>query len=151
MATAFRTFQTIHRAATALTSAAPTQVFRFDITTVPSVVLDWIAAHPGQTALLVVNGVLIFTPAALTGPLLASLGFGASGPLAGSAAASLQSMLGSVGARGVFAYLQSAAMGGYGVAAVNGVAQVFGAVSGGAVSVYSYYFNSTSSAEGPIS
>ena len=36
-------------------------------------------------------------------------------------------------------------MGGYGAAAVNGMAQVFGAVSGGALSVYSY-FNSTGSA-----
>lgn len=36
-------------------------------------------------------------------------------------------------------------MGGYGTAAVNGIAQVVGAVSGGAASVYSF-FNSTGSA-----
>jgi hypothetical protein len=57
--------------------------FRFSITNVPAVVLEWITAHPGQSALLVANGFLIFTPAALTGPLLATMGFGASGPIAG--------------------------------------------------------------------
>lgn len=36
-------------------------------------------------------------------------------------------------------------MGGYGAATINGMAQVFGAVSGGAVSVDSY-LNSTGSA-----
>lgn len=37
-------------------------------------------------------------------------------------------------------------MGGYGTAAVNGMAQVFGVVSGGAASAYSY-FNSTGGLE----
>lgn len=55
----------------------------------------------------------------------------------GSVAASLQSMLGNVGASSVFAYLQSAAMGGYGVAAVNGVAQACAFISAGVVSMYS--------------
>ncbi|PMD60191.1 uncharacterized protein K444DRAFT_722122, partial [Hyaloscypha bicolor E] len=50
---------------------------------VPAVVLRWITTHPGQSALLITNGILIFTPAALTGPLLATMGFGASGPVAG--------------------------------------------------------------------
>lgn len=36
-------------------------------------------------------------------------------------------------------------MGGYGAAAVNGIVQALGVVSGGALSVYSY-FNSTGSA-----
>ena len=58
-------------------------VLRFSIGDVPAVVLRWITAHPGQSALLVTNGVLFFTPAALTGPLLATMGFGASGPVAG--------------------------------------------------------------------
>ncbi|KFY32997.1 hypothetical protein V495_08530 [Pseudogymnoascus sp. VKM F-4514 (FW-929)] len=103
----------------------------------PAMVLEWIAAHPGQSALLVVNGVLVFTPAAVTGPLLSQMGFGAAGPVGGSVAAWLQSMLGNVGAPSIFAYLQSAAMGGYGVAAVNGVAQACAVISGGVVSMYS--------------
>jgi hypothetical protein len=49
----------------------------------PAVVHRWITANPGQSALLITNGILIFTPAALTGPLLATMGFGASGPVAG--------------------------------------------------------------------
>mgnify|MGYP001567842483 CR=1 FL=1 len=57
----------------------------------------------------------------------------------GSIAASIQSMMGSIGAPSVFAYLQSAAMGGYGVAAVNGVAQACAFISGGAVSMYSSF------------
>mgnify|MGYP001584153750 FL=1 len=75
--------QGIQEAATAMGVALMSQVFRFSITEVPATVIEWIAAHPGQTALLAVNGVVIFTPAALTAPLLATMGFGASGPVAG--------------------------------------------------------------------
>lgn len=46
-------------------------------------------------------------------------------------------MLGNVGASSFFAYLQSAAMGGYGAVAVNGVAQACAFISGGVVSFYS--------------
>ncbi|KFY68480.1 hypothetical protein V496_01102 [Pseudogymnoascus sp. VKM F-4515 (FW-2607)] len=141
MATTFQDFQ---RTVAAMGSGALTQVFRFNITTVPAVVLEWIAIHPGQTALLVVSGVPVFTPAFLTAPILASMGWGASGPVAGSVAAWIHAKIGIVGARTAFAYLHSAGMGGYGTAAVNGIMQVFGAVSG-AVSVYSS-FNSTGSA-----
>lgn len=35
----------------------------------------------------------------------------------------------------MFVYLQSAAMGGYGVATVNGIVQIWGMVSGGAIAV----------------
>lgn len=77
------TLHGIQQAATAMGVALVSQVLRFSITDAPSVVLEWIAAHPGQTALLVVNGVLIFTPAALTGPVLAQMGFGAAGPVGG--------------------------------------------------------------------
>lgn len=50
-------------------------------------VLDWITAHPYQTAFHVVNGVIICTPAAATVPFLAALGFTAAGPAAGSSIA----------------------------------------------------------------
>lgn len=46
-------------------------------------VLDWISAHPYQTAFHVVNGAIICTPAAASVPLLAALGFGTTGPVAG--------------------------------------------------------------------
>ena len=55
----------------------------------------------------------------------------------GSVAASLQSILGNVGAHSVFAYLQSTAMGGYGVATVNGIVQACAVISGGAITAYS--------------
>ena len=71
--------QVIQQAASTLVQS---QAFRFSITNVPAVVHKWITANPGQTALLISNGILIFTPAALTGPLLATMGFGASGPVA---------------------------------------------------------------------
>ena len=43
--------------------------------------------------------------------------------MSGSLASSTQSILGSIGAKSMFAYFQSAAMGGYGVALVDGVTQ----------------------------
>lgn len=51
----------------------------------------------------------------------------------GSVAAWLQSILGNIGAHSVFPYLQSAAIGGYGVATVNGIVQAWGIISGAAV------------------
>ena len=56
-------------------------------------------------------------------PVLGILGFSAAGPVAGSIAAGYQSSIGLVQAGGVFAWCQSAAMGG---AAVGGI------VAGGA-------------------
>ncbi|KAF9691625.1 hypothetical protein EKO04_010442 [Ascochyta lentis] len=93
------------------------------------IVVDWIAAHPYQTAFQIVNGVIICTPAAATVPVLAALGFGANGPLAGSVASGVMSYFSFVPAGGVFATLQSAAMGGYGASAAAGAAQAGAALS----------------------
>ncbi|KAF2769474.1 hypothetical protein EJ03DRAFT_351213 [Teratosphaeria nubilosa] len=57
-------------------------------------------------------------PAIVAGPALAAMGFGAAGPVAGMLAPAWQSVFGT-GA--LFSTLQSAAMGGYGVAAANAV------------------------------
>lgn len=65
----------------AVSGIAQSRVFRVSITNVPAVVHRWITANPGQSALLIANGILIFTPTALTSPLLATMGFGASGPV----------------------------------------------------------------------
>jgi hypothetical protein len=67
----------------AVSGIAQSQVFRISIANVPAVVYRWITANLGQSALLITNGILIFTPAALTGPLLVMMGSGASGPVAG--------------------------------------------------------------------
>ncbi len=65
----------------AIRGIAQSQVFRVSITNVPAGVHRWITANLGQSALLITNGILIFTPAALTGPLLATMGFLALGLL----------------------------------------------------------------------
>lgn len=46
-------------------------------------IVDWIAAHPYQTAFHIVNGVIMCTPAAATVPFLSAMGFSATGPVAG--------------------------------------------------------------------
>lgn len=46
-------------------------------------IIAWIAEHPYQTIFHVLNGVVLFTPAAATVPILNALGFSASGPVAG--------------------------------------------------------------------
>ena len=60
----------------AVSGIAQSRVFRVSITNVPAVVHRWTATNPGQSALIIANGILIFTPAAVTGPLLATMGFG---------------------------------------------------------------------------
>jgi hypothetical protein len=50
----------------------------------PVIVTNWIIAHPYQTALHAVNGVVLFTPAAATVPILTGLGFTRAGPRAGT-------------------------------------------------------------------
>lgn len=129
--------------------------------------IEWITAHPYQSAVYVVNGVVFITPAAVTVPLFGLLGFTQSGPAAGkngrlysawssfnpitlnlftfrdyrltyvfseaSAASGVMSYFGFVPAGGVYATLQSAAMGGYGASAVAGATQA-GAVASSVLS-----------------
>ncbi|WVF65629.1 hypothetical protein IAT40_000360 [Kwoniella sp. CBS 6097] len=83
----------------------------------------YVLENPKQTAFYVAKGVLFVAPALLTGPALGALGFTAVGPAAGSLATSAQSAIAPVAARGIFATLQSAAMGGYGASVVGGTVQ----------------------------
>ncbi|KAF2792366.1 hypothetical protein K505DRAFT_246800 [Melanomma pulvis-pyrius CBS 109.77] len=89
----------------------------------------WITEHPYQTALHVVNGVVLLTPAAATILILSTLGFTSVGPAAGSTATAAMSYFGFVPAGGVIATLQSAAMGGYGAGVAAGAAQAGAVVS----------------------
>ncbi|KAF5660531.1 hypothetical protein FCIRC_12126 [Fusarium circinatum] len=73
---------------------------------------------------------LIVAPGLVATPLLGALGFSAGGIAAGSAAAGIQSGIGSVVAGSPFSILQSAGAGGAGLAVVNGVVQASGAVVG---------------------
>lgn len=121
------------------------------------VILDWIAAHPYQTAFHVVNGVIICTPAAATVPIFAAMGFTATGPVAGvfisepmilvhmgltrypgSAASGIMSYFSFVPAGGLYAIAQSAAMGGYGASFAAGAAQAGAFASSAAAFVKSW-------------
>uniref|UniRef100_L7J445 Uncharacterized protein n=1 Tax=Pyricularia oryzae (strain P131) TaxID=1143193 RepID=L7J445_PYRO1 len=84
------------------------------------------SSGPGNAAIAigVAGATMLFAPALIALPALSLIGFGASGPIA----AAVQSGIGSVVAPSLFATLQSAAMGGYGVAAVFGTVQAAGGV-----------------------
>ncbi|KIL84250.1 hypothetical protein FAVG1_12487 [Fusarium avenaceum] len=84
--------------------------------------------NTGSATAIVVGVAVVAVPALVAGPLLGALGFGAAGVTAGSAAAGIQSGIGSVVAPGLFATLQSAGAGGYGLAAVHTVVQAAGAL-----------------------
>lgn len=91
---------------------------------------SWMAAHPGQTALHAVSLSTLAFPGLIAGPLLWATGFAGTGVQGASAAAAYQASAGPMVAKGVFATLQSAGMGGYGVAAVHGATRVGAAVVG---------------------
>ncbi|PNP78372.1 hypothetical protein FNYG_08318 [Fusarium nygamai] len=82
--------------------------------------------------MMTTGAVLVVVPGLVATPILGILGFGAGGIAAGSAAAGIQSGIGSVAAGSAFATLQSAGAGGAGLAVVNGLVQVSGAVVVGA-------------------
>ncbi|EFX05635.1 hypothetical protein CMQ_3704 [Grosmannia clavigera kw1407] len=78
--------------------------------------------NPGTTALYATSGVataFMVAPMAVAGAGLGLIGFTANGVAATSMAAGWQASIGSVVAPSLFATLQSAAAGGYGVAAVG--------------------------------
>nr|CEG05041.1 unnamed protein product [Fusarium clavum] len=85
---------------------------------------------PSAVAAMVTGAAIVLVPAIVASPVLGILGLGGAGVAAGSAAAGIQSGLGSVTAGSLFATLQSAGAGGYGVVAVHGVVQAAGAVVG---------------------
>ncbi|KAI0103218.1 hypothetical protein GGR51DRAFT_561902 [Nemania sp. FL0031] len=99
---------------------------------------NWAAENPGKAAALGTGAVLVAAPMMVAAPVLGVAGFGANGIVAGSVAAGVQSSIGNVIAPSVFAALQSAATGGYGVAAVSTAVQGIGGVvasSAGAMSI----------------
>ncbi len=66
-------------------------------------------------------GIIQFSLACGIPAILSAIGFSASGPLLGSVAAGWQASIGSVAAGSLFAFLQSAAMGGTAVGLFNGI------------------------------
>ncbi|KAF2231848.1 hypothetical protein EV356DRAFT_535188 [Viridothelium virens] len=86
-----------------------------------------------------VGGILFILPALFTGPLLGLLGFGAAGPVAGSIAAGIQSIIAPVAGGSLFAILQSAGIGGFGAAIVNGVVAAGGAIGMAAAAIFRFF------------
>ncbi|KAL4961439.1 uncharacterized protein BDV14DRAFT_180422 [Aspergillus stella-maris] len=97
---------------------------------VASKTAKWATNNPTLAATTVCSVAVVAAPGLVVAPVLSVLGFGSGGIKAYSLAAGAQSAMGNVAAGSTFATLQSAAAGGYGIAAVNGVAQVGGAVVG---------------------
>ncbi|KAI5779090.1 hypothetical protein EDC01DRAFT_776641 [Geopyxis carbonaria] len=81
---------------------------------------DWMKRNPRYTAAISVAApaLVAVAPAVLITPILAPLGFTSGGVVAGSAAAGIQSGIGSVAAGSTFAFCQSAAAGGYAASAI---------------------------------
>ncbi|TGO85964.1 hypothetical protein BPOR_0348g00090 [Botrytis porri] len=84
-------------------------------------IISYIQAHPFKSAFQALNIVTFFTPAAAGRSFLYLLGFARLGPRAVSIASISQSIFGNIATRSMFAYLQSAAMSGYGLGALNTV------------------------------
>ncbi|KAL8780124.1 MAG: hypothetical protein Q9213_006608 [Squamulea squamosa] len=73
-----------------------------------------------KAAFYAASAIGFFAPEILSIPALEALGFSFAGVRAGTLASKIQSVIGPVAARSVFAIWQSARMGGYGVEYVNG-------------------------------
>ncbi|KAF1996227.1 hypothetical protein P154DRAFT_580154 [Amniculicola lignicola CBS 123094] len=83
-------------------------------------IVQYVVKHPIRSLFHVGSFISVCLAPVITAPLLGLVGFTGVGVAAGSLAAGIQSGLGNVVAGGVFATLQSAAMGGYGAATVAG-------------------------------
>ena len=83
-------------------------------------IFAWIRANPARTA-AIMGGITVFALACATPAILGAVGFSAIGPVAGSAAAAWQASMGSVVAGTLFAFLQSAAMGGAALGLFTGI------------------------------
>ncbi|CAL3967313.1 unnamed protein product [Diplocarpon coronariae] len=105
--------------------------------------VNWCKNNPGQTAVYAASAMTVLAPGIVSVPMLWAFGFAGTGITAGSAAAAFQSISGGIAAKSVFAFLQSAAMGGYGTFVVNGVVSALSAASLG-IGRYIAHRNATS-------
>lgn len=98
-------------------------------TSVLSKIVKHIRAHPVSSGITAVS-LGLFGAASLVNPALGIAGFSALGPAAGSAAAAWQSSVGIVQAGSLFAWCQSAAMGGAAAGTIVAAQGVAGGVAG---------------------
>ncbi|KAJ5544598.1 hypothetical protein N7535_007007 [Penicillium sp. DV-2018c] len=99
--------------------------------TPPTYAVHWSVQTPILAACAVVDttgAILLAAPGLATAPVLSAIGFTTSGIQAGSAAAAAHSGIGNIVAGSAMAIERSAGAGGYGLAIVNGVVQLVGAV-----------------------
>lgn len=124
-----------------------------DLQQVASDIELWVEHHPWKAAFYAASAIGFFAPEILSIPALEALGFGLAGVRAGtskllnlgdfhanggcgrsgSLASKVQSVIGDVAARSVFAIWQSARIGGYGVEYVNGGVRALVALTDAAV------------------
>ncbi|KAI1759526.1 hypothetical protein GGR53DRAFT_140597 [Hypoxylon sp. FL1150] len=102
---------------------------------------EWVTENPGKAALYGFAGTAMTVPAVISGPALVATGFGGFGAVPASVASGYQAAIGNVAAGSVFATLQSAGMGGYGVAIVNGAVQAGGAIVGATTALMDFTKN----------
>ncbi|KAI0446877.1 hypothetical protein F4803DRAFT_546729 [Xylaria telfairii] len=102
---------------------------------------EWAATNPKQAAVAGVGAACVVAPMLVVAPVLSLVGFGANGIVGGSIAAGIQSGIGNVVAPSLFATLQSAAAGGYGVATVAATVQGLGVTAGSACAAMSAFNN----------
>lgn len=100
---------------------------------------EWAVANPGKTVALGAGAAFVAAPMVVAAPALAVFGFGANGVVAGSVAAGAQSGIGSVVAPSLFAMLQSAGAGGYGVATVSAAVQGLGGAVASSAGVMAFF------------
>ncbi|KAL8916680.1 MAG: hypothetical protein Q9208_008380 [Pyrenodesmia sp. 3 TL-2023] len=117
---------------------AKVKATELDLKQVASDIGIWLEHHPWKAAFYAASAIGFFAPEILSLPALEALGFGlagvrADGGLAGSLAAKIQSVIGDVAARSVFAIWQSARVGRYGVEYVNGGVRALVALADAAV------------------
>ncbi|KAI1116771.1 hypothetical protein F5Y14DRAFT_448568 [Nemania sp. NC0429] len=96
-----------------------------------AVPVSWVVEDPETAFAIGTSMVWVVAPMFVATPILASLGFGADGIIAGSAAAAVQDGISNGAVGSLFATLQSAGTGGYGASTVAGAVQGFGALVAG--------------------
>ncbi|KOC10953.1 hypothetical protein F9C07_5859 [Aspergillus flavus] len=99
------------------------QASQVDWSNLPSKTAQYVSENPKSLLWGAVQVGTFLCPGVVTGPLMHVAGFTGAGPAAGSAAAWAQSHMAPVARQGVFAYVQSTAMKGYGRTVVEGVAR----------------------------
>ncbi|KAE8376392.1 hypothetical protein BDV26DRAFT_282678 [Aspergillus bertholletiae] len=116
------------------------QAAQVDWSNLPNQTAQYVSENPKSVVWGAVQIGTFFCPGMVTGPLMHIAGFTITGPAAGSVAAWAQSYIAPIAGQGVFAHIQSAAMNGYGRAAVEGVTRGMVLAPRAAAGVWRYFW-----------